>query len=251
MKALIVDDERHAREELAFLLRPHPEIEITGYAANAQEARRQLAQLKPDLMFLDIQMPVETGLELLSSLEGPMPHVIFTTAYDSYAIRAFDFGAADYLLKPISPQRLAIALSRLLSKADDDTKEPAEEENAITEPEQQARVLKPTDKILLSEPERIWYTSVAAIIGAESVGPHSAVWLESGTPVVRRSLATLESRLPPELFFRANRIQLINLQHVREVTPWFSGGLKIQLTGKRSVELSRRQAKIFREISSL
>ena len=248
MNVLIVDDERHAREELARLLKAFPEVHITGEAANAQEARERIDALQPDLVFLDIQMPEETGFELLDSLGDRAPRIIFTTAYDAFALRAFDFGAVDYLLKPIAPKRLALALQRASGGNG-----PAEPMDDLDPPlgDQSARPLGLQDKVLLGSPDRIAYVTVGNIILAESVGSYSKVWLENDSLVIRRSLAALESRLPPEFFLRANRSQLINLQQVKSVEPWFSGGLKLTLAGNLVTELSRRQAKLFRERNSL
>src|SRR5215212_4788823 len=116
MKALLIDDERLARSELRRLLASFPDIELAGEAANAKQAREQLAALEPDLIFLDVQMPAETGMELLASLEPPVPHVIFTTAYDEFAVKAFELNALDYLLKPVDPARLASAIEKLGAK---------------------------------------------------------------------------------------------------------------------------------------
>ncbi|PTY04226.1 DNA-binding response regulator [Opitutaceae bacterium EW11] len=249
MNVLIVDDERHAREELAGLLKHLPDVRVVGEAPNAPRAREQIALLKPDLVFLDIQMPEESGLELLNSLGQDAPRIIFTTAYDTYALRAFEFGAADYLLKPVVPKRLAVALRRVSVSSPgmvpDET--PQTDGDAGMPP----RSLRPDDKVLLGDAERMWYVPVHQIIGAESLGAHSLIWLAEATPVIRRSLAVLENRLPGDDFIRANRSQLINLRQVQAVEPWFSGGLKVTLTGGRSVELSRRQAKLFRERSTL
>lgn len=248
MNALIVDDERHAREELACLLKAFPEIHVVGEAANAPQARKQIAALRPDLVFLDIQMPEETGLDLLESLGGDAPRIIFTTAYDDYALRAFEFGAADYLLKPITPKRLAMAIHRVATPTAESLPNEEIEADAADLP---LRPLRIDEKVLLSSPERIWYVPVSHIIGAESLGVYTSIWLAGATPVIRRSLTAMESRLPGEYFFRANRSQLINLQYVQSVEPWFSGGLKVTLTGGRSVELSRRQAKLFRDRTTL
>jgi len=248
MNALIVDDERHAREELARLLKAFPEIHIVGEAANAPEARERIKSLDPDLVFLDIQMPEENGFELLDSLGEGAPRIIFTTAYDAYALRAFEFGAVDYLLKPIAPKRLALALRRACET--DGPAGPADDVDA-TFSELPAKPLGLRDKVLLGTSDRIAYVAVGSIIGAESLGAYSKVWLEDGALVIRRSLSLLEARLPPEFFIRANRSQLINLQHVQSVEPWFSGGLKLTLHGNLTVELSRRQAKLFRERNTL
>ena len=248
MNALIVDDERHAREELARLLKAFPEIHVVGEAANAPEARECIKTLEPDLVFLDIQMPEENGFELLDSLGESAPRIIFTTAYDAYALRAFDFGAVDYLLKPIAPKRLALALRRACET--DDT---ADQADGIDPPfsETPAKPLGLGDKVLLGASDRIAYVAVGSIIAAESLGAYSKVWFDGGALVIRRSLSLLEARLPPEFFIRANRSRLINLQHVQAVEPWFSGGLKLTLNGILTVELSRRQAKLFRERNTL
>lgn len=248
MNALIVDDERHARKELARLLKAFPEIHIVGEAANAREARERITSLNPDLVFLDIQMPEENGFELLDSLGEGAPRIIFTTAYDVYALRAFEFGAVDYLLKPIAPKRLALAIRRVC-----ETDGAAGQADEMDTPfsEMPAKPLGLQDKVLLGTSDRIAYVAVGNIIGAESLGAYSKVWLEDGALVIRRSLAALEARLPTEFFMRANRSQLINLQHVRSVEPWFSGGLKLTLSGNLTVELSRRQAKLFRERNTL
>jgi two-component system, LytTR family, response regulator len=250
MNALIIDDERHAREELARLLKAFPEIHVVGEAANAPEARRLIDSLGPDLIFLDIQMPEETGFELLDSLGEEAPRIIFTTAYDAYALRAFEFGAVDYLLKPIVPKRLALALRRAC-EADGDSEV---EEPGGSDPASADLPVKPLgllDKVLLGSSDRIAYVAVGSIIGAESLGAYSKVWLRGGAVVIRRSLSVLEARLPAEYFIRANRSQLINLQHVQSVEPWFSGGLKLTLSEGLTVELSRRQAKLFRERNTL
>lgn len=247
MNALIIDDERHARDELARLLKDFPEIHVVGEAANARDARESIQSLVPDLIFLDIQMPEETGFELLDSLGGKAPRIIFTTAYDAYALRAFDFGAVDYLLKPIAPKRLGMALQRACGG--DRHGEPTDDDLLL--PDLPAKPLGLHDKVLLGGPDRLAYVAVGSIFGAESLGAYSKVWLADGAVVIRRSLSVLEARLPADHFLRANRSQLINLQHVQSVEPWFSGGLKLTLDGNRTVELSRRQAKLFREKNSL
>jgi two-component system LytT family response regulator len=248
MNALIVDDERHAREELTRLLKAFPEIRIVGEAANGKEARARIKSLRPDLVFLDIQMPEETGFELLDSLGEEAPRIIFTTAYDAYALRAFEFGAVDYLLKPIVPKRLALALRRAC-EADGNAEAGEDDDPPLGD--LPAKPLGLQDRVLLGSSNRIAYVTVGSIIGAESLGAYSKVWIEEGALVIRRSLSVLEARLPAEFFMRANRSQLINLQHVQSVEPWFSGGLKLTLSGGATVELSRRQAKLFRERNTL
>lgn len=248
MNVLIVDDERHARKELERLLKDFPDIHIAGEAVNAREARERIEALHPDLVFLDIQMPEETGFELLESLGNSIPRIIFTTAYDAFALRAFDFGAVDYLLKPIGPRRLALALQRACQT---DSPGGTVEDLDAPIPESPVRPLALADKVLLGGSDRIAYVTVASIVVIEALGSYSKIWVDDQFLVIRRSLAALEARLPTEFFMRANRSQLINLQQIQAVEPWFSGGMKMKLKGDLTVELSRRQAKVFRERNSL
>lgn len=243
MKALLIDDERLARNELRRLLAAFPEIEIVGEATNAKQAREQLAALKPDLLFLDVQMPGETGMEFLESLEPPVPHVIFTTAYDEFAVKAFELNALDYLLKPVDPARLAAAVSKLQEKA-------AGAEVAAPKNLPRDR-LDAKDKVFVREGDRCWFVELTAIRLLESEGNYTRVHFENAQPQLFRSLNAMEERLDPKFFFRANRRQIINLAWIDKIEPWFSGGLLVHLKGAAKVELSRRQAQEFRDKMSL
>jgi len=241
VKALVVDDERLARAELRRLLAEVDTIEIVGEAANADAAREQIAKLKPDLIFIDVQMPGETGLQFLETLDPPAPHVIFTTAYDEFAVKAFELNALDYLMKPVDPARLQSAVARLPRDAGEGPA-PAE---AVPE------VLAPTDKVFLREGDRCWFVEVQRIRLLESEGNYTRVHFDDAQPQLFRSLNAMEARLDPKTFFRANRRQMINLQWIANIEPWFSGGLLVELKGGAKVELSRRQAQAFRERMSL
>lgn len=241
MKALLIDDERLARGELRRLLAAHPEITVAGEAANAKQGREQLTALQPDLIFLDVQMPGETGLEFLASLEPPVPHVIFTTAYDEFAVKAFDLNALDYLLKPVDPVRLAAAIDKLRDRSGVTVAPPAD---------RPAR-LAPEDKVFVREGERCWFVEVKSIRLLESEGNYTRVHFADAQPQLFRSLNAMEERLDPRSFFRANRRQIINLQWIEGIEPWFSGGLLVKLKGGAKVELSRRQAQEFRDKMSL
>lgn len=245
MKALLIDDERLARNELRRLLGAFSEIEIAGEAANAKQAREQLAVLQPDLLFLDVQMPGETGMELLESLEAPVPHVIFTTAYDEFAVKAFELNALDYLLKPVDPSRLSVAVGKLREKAAGIATESAV---ARTVPRDR---LDAKDKVFVREGDRCWFVEVASIRLLESEGNYTRVHFENAQPQLFRSLNAMEERLDPKYFFRANRRQIINLAWIDKIEPWFSGGLLVHLKGGAKVELSRRQAQEFRDKMSL
>jgi len=244
MKALLVDDERLARSELRRLLAAFPDIELAGEAANAKQAREQIAALRPELIFLDVQMPGETGMQLLESLEPPVPHVIFTTAYDEFAVKAFELNALDYLLKPVDPARLAGAVEKLRSKVNG----AADDVPAKVVPRDR---LAAEDKVFVREGDRCWFVEVRSIRLLESEGNYTRVHFDTAQPQLFRSLNAMEERLDSKYFFRANRRQIINLAWIDKIEPWFSGGLLVHLKGGAKVELSRRQAQEFREKMSL
>jgi two-component system LytT family response regulator len=246
MKAILVDDERLARNELRRLLAAFPTVEIVGEAGNAKQARELIATLQPEIVFLDVQMPGETGMELLESLEPPAPHVIFTTAYDEFAVKAFDLNALDYLLKPVDPARLAAAVGKLAERAAGS----GGGGNAAASPAPTSR-LAAEDKVFVREGDRCWFVEVKSIRLLESEGNYTRVHFADAQPQLFRSLNAMEERLDPKFFFRANRRQIINLAWIDKIEPWFSGGLLVHLKGEAKVELSRRQAQEFREKMSL
>ena len=239
MKTLLIDDERLARNELRRLLVAFPHIEIVGEARTAQQARELIGSVRPDLVFLDVQMPGETGLELLESLEPPAPRVIFTTAHDEFAVKAFELNALDYLLKPVDPARLATAVARLEDR-------PGGAPSAAPTGQ-----LGNEDKVFVREGDRCWFVEVRTIRLLESEGNYTRVHFADAQPQLFRSLNAMEERLDAKFFFRANRRQIINLAWVEKIEPWFSGGLLVHLKGGAKVELSRRQAQEFREQMSL
>jgi two-component system LytT family response regulator len=240
MKALLIDDERLARAELRRLLRAHPEIEIVGEAANAGQAEEKIRALRPDLIFLDVQMPGRNGFELLADLVDAPP-VIFTTAFDQYALKAFDFGAHDYLLKPIEPARLAQALERL--------RRPREEAES---PSTASGVLGENDQVFLKDGDHCWLVRVSDIRLLESEGNYARVYFAENRPLIPRTLQSLEARLDSQRFFRVSRQHLINLRSVRRIEPWFDGGLLLRL-GEHDpeVKVARRRAQELRQRLSL
>jgi two-component system LytT family response regulator len=241
MKAVIIDDERLARAELRRLLDAHPEIEIIGEAANATQAVEKIRALKPELIFLDVQMPGRTGFELLAHL-GDAPHVIFTTAYDRYALKAFDFGAIDYLLKPVEPARLARALARLQQRG---------EERATTS-EAPNESLGEGDQVFLRDGERCWLVRVGDIRLLESEGNYARVYFAENRPLIPRTLQSLEARLDSQRFVRVSRQHIINLAFVSKIEPWFDGGLLLRLTERDpEIKVARRRAHELRERLSL
>jgi two-component system LytT family response regulator len=243
MKALIIDDERPARSELRRLLAAHTDIEIVGEAVNCADALDKIQTLLPDLIFLDIQMPGGTGFDLLEKLGEKVPRIIFTTAYDEFALRAFEVNALDYLLKPIQESRLAEALDRVRRTDAAPEREAESDSNELP--------LLESDRVFLRENDRCWFVSVKDIRLLESEGNYTRLHVGKERPLLYRSLLALEKRLPGAIFFRANRAQMLNLNWIESIEPWFSGGLKVGLKTGESVEISRRQAQAFREKLSL
>jgi len=244
LRALIIDDERLARSELRRILSHHPEVEIVGEAQNAIEARRAIDDLEPDLLFLDVQMPGESGFELLASLDS-VPLVVFTTAYDEYALRAFEVSALDYLVKPIDPKRLAGTVDRLIAAWRANAPNRQSDESDSDRP---TAPLSPHDRVFVTEGERSWLIELGTIRLFESDTSYTRVYFGSEKPLINRSLNQLEARLDERVFFRANRSQIINLKAVRAIHPWFGGRLMAELEGGHEVTLSRRRARAFREL---
>jgi two-component system LytT family response regulator len=234
---LIIDDERLARKELMRLLEEHPSIEVVGEAMNADEAEKLIDELNPDLLFLDIQMPGRTGFELLQALESA-PIVIFTTAYDEFAIKAFEVNALDYLVKPIQPERLAEAIRKALDKerARDGRREGK---------------LGLNDQVFVKDGEKCWFVSLSNVRLFESDGNYIKVFFDTNRPMIHKSLNALDERLDERAFFRASRKHIINLSWVEGIEPWFNGGLMVRLKGGDKVEVSRRQAAKFKDMMSL
>ena len=245
MRAIIIDDERLARKELNNLLKNYPEIEIVDQAVNADDALEKIKRLNPDLIFLDIQMPGKTGFELLQELDK-VPKVIFTTAYDEFATRAFDVNALDYLLKPIQEERLKDTITKALAVEASSLSERAQEE--ILEVKQSLGV---NDQVFVKDGERCWFISLKEIRLFESDGNYIKVYFNNFKPMIHKSLNALDEKLDERNFFRASRKYIINLSWIETIETWFNGGLLVQLKGGEKVEVSRRQAARFKEKMSL
>ena len=245
MRAIIIDDERLARKELNNLLENYPEIEIVDQAVNADEALEKIIQVDPELIFLDIQMPGKTGFELLEELEK-VPKVIFTTAYDEFAIKAFDVNALDYLLKPIQEERLKDAINKVLAVQASALAERAQE--GVSEIKEQ---LGMNDQVFVKDGDRCWFISLKEIRLFESDGNYIKVYFNNVKPMIHKSLNALDEKLDERSFFRASRKHIINLSWIETIETWFNGGLLVQLKGGEKVEVSRRQAARFKEKMSL
>lgn len=243
MKVILVDDERLARAAFTQLLAEHPDVQIIGEAKNANEAMQLLDENEPDVLFLDIQMPEKNGFELLAELPN-CPHVVFVTAYDEYAIKAFEVNALDYLLKPVEPARLAETLEKLRKKLAEETEQ--HEEIAPS-----TRKLTAEDRIFIKDGEKCWFVELEKVRMFESEGNYVKVHFDTFRPLILRSLNNLEERLDEKTFFRANRKYIINLKWITRIESWFNGGLQVELREGEKVEISRRQAIKFKELMSL
>ncbi|MCC5935668.1 MAG: LytTR family transcriptional regulator DNA-binding domain-containing protein [Lunatimonas sp.] len=244
MRALIVDDERLARKELINLLSNHDKVEVVGEALNVDDAKEKIDQLQPDVIFLDIQMPEKTGFDLLEELDH-VPLVVFTTAYDEFAIQAFQVNALDYLLKPVEPARLAETLVKLEKKMEDLKKE--QQESTELAPKK----LSLADQVFVKDGDRCWFVKLANVRLFESDGNYIKVYFDNNKPMIHKSLNALDERLDEKSFFRASRKHIINLSWVDTIEPWFNGGLVVTLKGGDRIEVSRRQAARFKDLMSL
>jgi len=238
MKVLLIEDSRLARAEMKRLLSPETDIQICGEAENADQAQALIASAEPDLLFLDINLPGRDGFELLSALDSAPP-VIFCTAYSEHAVRAFEQNALDYLVKPVEPSRL----SRALDKA----RQFIESDRGV---KKQSK-LGLQDRVFVRDGERCWFVTLKDVRLFEVEGNYSRLYFGTERPLVPKSLNHLESRLEPQLFFRISRRHIVNLQWIAAIAPSVSGGLQLTLKGGEEVEVSRRQASLFREALSL
>jgi two-component system LytT family response regulator len=244
MRALVIDDERLARKELINLLNQLETVEVVGEAVNVDDAKEKIDQLQPDVIFLDIQMPEKTGFDLLEELDS-LPHVIFTTAYDEYALKAFQVNALDYLLKPIEPKRLEDAVLKLQGKMESIAKR--EEQEGLGN----QKKLTLEDQVFVKDGDRCWFVRLSNVRLFESDGNYIKVYFDNFKPMIHKSLNALDERLDEKSFFRASRKHIINLGWVEAIEPWFNGGLVVTLKGGDRIEVSRRQAARFKEMMSL
>ena len=221
------------------LLKEHPGVEVIAEAANPDDAIRAIHKMSPDVLFLDVEMPGGSGFDLLEKLED-VPAVIFTTAYDEYAVRAFEVSALDYLVKPITAERLAAALGRAQKSLAAIPKEPSNSRGAFVH-----------HQIFVRDGERCWIVRLSDISLMESEGSYTRLHFGGNAPLVYRSLTAIEQRLSPTTFFRANRSQIVNLGWIEAAENDIDGRLSVRLRNGKQVEISRRQSRSLRELLSL
>jgi two-component system response regulator LytT len=244
IRAVIVDDEKLARDRLQGFLRGIDDVEVVGQADNGPRAAELIDNAKPDLVFLDVQMPGMDGFGVLKSIRHH-PQVVFATAYDEYAIKAFEVQAADYLLKPISRNRLNEALRRVRERLDNHTPSPdvGEIVRALESREKRYASQIPAHKgrqiLVLSTDDIFWFEVEYRLVYA---------YTASDRYMTSFTLKDLEERLDPDVFFRAHKSRLVNLNHVRSIVPWFGGRFKLVMrnAANSEVELSRAQARVLR-----
>ncbi|MCS7053385.1 MAG: LytTR family transcriptional regulator DNA-binding domain-containing protein [Ignavibacterium sp.] len=240
MKTIIIDDERLARTELRRLLEPFKDLEIVAEAKNVDEAIEKINQFDPELIFLDIQMPGKSGFDLLEILDK-VPKVIFTTAYDEYALKAFEYNALDYLLKPIEPKRLEDAIRKLTEV----------NKKSSTNLKEIKNILTAEDQVFVKDGDKCWFVKLEKIRLFESEGNYVRLYFDDNKPLILRTLNYLDERLDPKTFFRASRKHIVNLKWIESIEPWLNGGLLVKLKGGQKVEVSRRQSIKFKEMLSL
>ena len=243
IKTVIIDDERLARQELKSLLKEFKDIEIIAEFGNADEATEGLKSLDAELIFLDIQMPGKDGFQFLETLED-VPNIVFVTAYDEYAKKAFDVSAMDYLLKPVEEDRLKAAIDKVREEIK------MERELESIAPDERG-VLDDTDQVFLKDGDKCWFVTLKDVRLFESEGNYVRVYFDTFKPLILKSLNNLDKRLNSKHFFRANRKHIVNMKWIEKVESWFNGGLLLTLKDEKTVEVSRRQAVKLKDRMSL
>jgi DNA-binding LytR/AlgR family response regulator len=240
IRTLVVDDEKLARERLKGFLSAIKDVEVVGEAEDGKETISLVEKEQPDLIFLDVEMPGQNGFSVYKSLEDP-PHVIFATAYDSYAIEAFEVDAADYLLKPFSQKRVVAAVDRIRDRLELESQSPPGNAEAPEASGFAAQIPVHAAKkiVILPVEEILWFAVESRLVYAHVNGR---------SYMTNFTLRDLEERLDPEIFFRAHKSRLVNLRQVKEVTRWFGGRFRLLMADDEGseVELSRVQARALR-----
>ncbi len=238
IRALIVDDEPLARKRIRDLLKGEPDIEVIGDCGSSGPALELLDRERTDLLFLDVQMPELDGFELLEAIDGDVPAVIFVTAYDHYALRAFDAQAVDYLLKPFSEDRFQQALQRArrqISKVDRGLM-PSELISLLRTVRSGRR---PAERLVIRTGGRVLFLRTGEIDYVEAAGNYLNVYAGKETHLIRETMQNLEARLDPARFLRIHRSTIVNVERIKELQPWFGGEYIVILRDGRKLTLSR------------
>ena len=238
MRALIIDDSRLARAGLARMLAAFPDIELAGEADHPDTALPLIRKLDPDVLFLDIRMAGADAFDLLARLDNH-PRIVFTTAHAEYAIRSFDFDTVDYLLKPVSPERLALAIRKLTPREAAPPLTPAQ------------APLEPDSRIFIKDGERCHMVRLASIRCFESCKNYVQVFFDNERAYVKKSLGSVEERLPRNMFFRISRQHVVNLNAVVAIEETLGAGYLVTLDNGKKLDISRRSAAQLKETLSL
>ena len=236
-KAVIIDDERLAREEVKRALKKYPEFIVVGEANNVDAAIKLVADEDPDLLFLDIHMPEKSGFDLLEELTT-VPEVVFTTAYDQYAVKAFELNALDYLVKPLREERFAKTIEKV-------------KQELVEKAKVSQDVLPMHKKIFIKDGESCYFIPISDIYYIESMENYARLYFGDKKAMIKRSLNLLEKKLDTTVFFRANRSQIINTHFIKEIHPHFNNKLHIILISGEKIEVSSRQSVKFKNWNSL
>ena len=253
LTTLVVDDEQLARDELMFLLKSIPGVEVVAAAGNGLEAVELIEEHQPDLVFLDVQMPGLDGLGVVRKLVekgSPLPHFIFATAYDQYAVEAFEINAVDYLLKPIEKQRLEVSIERA-QKLLEAPSSPSRMEQLLS---QIQHTIRTPSKLLVKSSKRMFLVDAGDVIYAtiqDGLITIVSTYIEGESNY--KTIEELQSNLDPNQFWRAHRSHLVNINRIKEVVPWFKSSYQLRMSDKRQTEIpvSRAQTKRLRELFKL
>ena len=257
LSAVIVDDEQLARDELAYLLKNVGDVEVVAQGKNGVEAVNLIRQHNPDLVFLDVQMPGLDGFDVIKKLldkKVPLPKIVFATAFDQYAVKAFEVNAVDYLLKPFDKKRVAQSVQRARAKLDSSTASSDKLETLVRmlesqKPQASKVLLKSTGRLFLVNQKDICFASIEE--GVITVVTGGANGMEGQSNC--RTLEELLDSLDPNLFWRAHRSYLVNINRIKEVVPWFKSSYELRMDDKKQTEIpvSRAQTKRLRELFGL
>jgi two-component system LytT family response regulator len=230
---IIIDDERLAREEVKRSLAGFSEFEIVGEAKNYDEAKKQIEALEPELIFLDIQMPGRSGFDLLESLDE-VPQVVFTTAYNEYAVKAFDIDALDYLVKPLRKERFAITIERIRKK--------------LLKTEQYDASEK---QVFIKDGNKCFFVQLKDVYLIESADNYARLYFNNRKALIKRSLVQLEETLDSSIFFRISRNQIINTKFISQINNLEKGKLQVRLHKGEPLEVSLRQSVLFKNLNRI
>lgn len=240
IRAIVVDDEPLAREKVQLFAQSVPELEIVDVCANGHEALTSLNKNKPDLLFLDIQMPELSGFDVLEKIkDDPLPGIIFITAYDEFALRAFEFHALDYLLKPFDRERFESAVDHAVKVISSNGGNEVTTRQIKSLLDSIKRDTQPLERIIVKTNGRIIFLKVNEVDWMEAAGNYIKLHVGNESHLVRETMNNIEKQLHPEKFVRIHRSTIINIERLKELQPWFNGEYKVILTTNTQVMMSR------------